>query len=162
MKRVTLLVVLAALVLAGGASAKTWKLHGLGVAILLPHNWLQKSATTGWRFEAARPTTGTGVFINAFPAAQDPGGTFHHDLIAFETQVARGADRHATIATRGTTVAGEGAIEIIARYRGLTAYLYGFRHGNVDFTLEFVTKTAQLAQSKPEFAAALKSLRFIG
>ena len=161
MKRVALLAVTAMLVAAPAASAKRWKLPRLGLTVVLPRGWLQKTATPGWRFQAALPTTGTGILINAIPVAEDPGGAFHHDLIAFETKTVRGADPHATIGTRGTTVAGAKAIEIIARYNGLTSYLYGFRHGNELYTLAFVAKTSALAQAKPDFARALGSLRFL-
>ena len=145
---------------AWAATAKTFRLEGLGLSITLPPGWLQQSADPGWRFKAAVPTTGTSLFLNSFPATETR-GAFFADLAAFERKTALRQDRHATVTVRAARVAGVGATEITAVYDGLTIHLYGFTHGGTDYTLEWAAQTSKLTRAEPVFASSLATLRFL-
>jgi hypothetical protein len=164
------LAVVAALALAAACSAgpasaakmQTFVLPGAGISLQLPAGWRKEKTPPGWRFLAKSGSGATvaSVYVNKFPAAME-GNAFHKNVLVFERSFARKSDPHARITTRASQVAGEPALEIVAHYGPLTAYLFAFEHADRDYVLEYVADAPSLRAAKPVFYGSRRSVRFL-
>ena len=145
-----------------GAAPRVHRLElaAVGLSVALPANWRTAAREPGWNVVVSRPDGQAKFFVERFREATGMSG-FRTLLETDVKKTDRADDPHASFETRAARVASRPAVEIVARYGSLTAFVYGFEYDHDDYILEYVTATTYLAHDRPAFSASVRSVRFL-